>query len=297
MRLPARTATALAALTAAALVAGCSAATKDEAPATAPPTASSPGTAAPVSADGIDLGHVHNISLDGDAVLLGTHEGLYRQDPGSAPARVGEPFDVMGFAPGGDSWLASGHPAAGTDAPADLGLLASTDAGDTWQQVSLAGEADFHRLAASGATVLGVNSGDGLLWRSTDAGARWTTHGQGPFDAALDPGDPARAIATTGSGPLRSSDGGQTWTPIPGAPLIAYVAWTGTGIVGAAPDGQILLSTDAGATWAAAGAVDGQPAGLAASGDRVVVLEGGTVWESTGAGATFAARITGLPDR
>lgn len=308
-RRPARAAAAVGGALAVLLVAGCGAAAEGGADAgTAvavplpeggadadPSPAGPPAPAAPVSADGIDIGHVHNISLDGDAVLLGTHEGLYRQDPGSAPERVGEPFDVMGFSPGGDRWLASGHPGAGMDAPADLGLLASTDAGTTWQQVSLAGEADFHRLTASGATVLGVNSGDGLLWRSGDGGARWTTHGKGPFDVALDPGDPAQAIAATGSGPTSSSDGGRTWAPIPGAPLIAYVAWTGTGIVGAAPDGQILLSPDGGATWTPTGAVDGQPAGLAASGGRLVVLQGGTLWESTDAGATFTERITGLP--
>ena len=265
-------------------------------PATASPTASSPAAAAaPVSADGIDIGHVHNVSLDGDAVLLGTHEGLFRQDPGQPPAPVGEPFDVMGFTLDGDRWLSSGHPGPGMDAPADLGLRASTDSGATWKQVSLAGEADFHRLATSGSTILGVNSGDGLLWRSTDAGAHWVTLGQGPYDVALDPSNPAQAVATTSGGPTSSNDGGRTWAPIAGAPLIAYVAWTGTGIVGATPDGQILRSTDAGATWTRAGGVDGQPSGLAASGDRVVVLQGGTLWESGDAGATFTRRITGLP--
>ncbi len=295
MRLHSRAAAALAALTAAALVAGCSADPGDQATtaSSTSPTAQAP--AAPVSADGIDIGHVHNVALDGGAVLLGTHEGLYRQDPGQAPALVGEPFDVMGFAPAADWWLASGHPGPGMDAPADLGLLVSADGGATWQPVSLAGEADFHRIATSGATVLGVNSGDGLLWRSTDEGAGWATHGEGPFDLALNPADPAQAIATTQTGPLGSGDGGQTWAPIPGAPLIAYLAWTGTGLIGAAPDGKIMRSTDAGATWTATGEVAGQPAALAAAGDRIVVLQGGTLWESTDAGATFTARITGLP--
>ncbi len=295
MRLHSRTAAAASALIAAALVAGCGADPGDEAAATASHTASAAPAAAPVSADGIDIGHVHNISLDGDSVLLGTHEGLYRQEPGQAPALVGEPFDVMGFAPAADWWLASGHPGPGMDAPADLGLLASADGGGTWQPVSLAGQADFHRIATSGSTVLGVNSGDGLLWRSTDEGAQWATHGAGPFDLALDPADPAQGIATTSSGPLSSRDGGQTWAPLPAAPLIAYLAWTDTGIVGAAPDGQILRSTDAGATWTGEGKVEGQPAALAAAEERIVVLQGGTVWESTDAGATFTARITALP--
>jgi hypothetical protein len=254
------------------------------------------GPAEPVSAAGLDIGHVHTITIDGGAVLLGTHGGLYRQDTGSAPVRLGDPFDVMGLAVGGERWLASGHPAEGSAAPADLGLLASADTGATWQPLSQAGAADFHRLTASGAVVLGVNSGDGLLWRSTDGGARWTTQGDAPFDVALDPGDAARAIAATGDGPISSSDGGRTWSPISGAPLLAFVSWTGTGIVGAAPDGRILSSTDGGASWSEVGAVDGQPSGLAASDDRIVVLQRGTVWESDGAGPTFAPRITGLPE-
>ncbi len=295
MRLRAGTAAAIGALIAAALVAGC-AATTDDAPATGSPTGSSPAAAAaPVSADGIDIGHVHNVSVDGDAVLLGSHEGLFRQDPGQPPALVGDPFDVMGFTLDGDRWLSSGHPGPGMDAPADLGLRASTDRGTTWAQVSLAGEADFHRLATSGSTILGVNSGDGLLWRSTGGGAQWATHGAGPFDVALNPADPKHGIATTSSGLLSSRDGGVTWVSIPDAPLIAYVAWTGSEIVGAAPDGKILRSTDGGTTWTRAGAVDGQPSGLAASGQRVLVLQGATLWESGDAGATFSTRITGLP--
>ena len=242
------------------------------------------------------IGHVHNVSLDADAALRGTHEGLLRQDPGKPPAPVGDPLDVMGITLDGDRWLSSGHPCPGMDAPADLGLRASTDSGATWKQVSLAGEADLHRLATSGSTILGVNSGDGLLWRSADTGAQWAaTHGVGSFDLALNPADPQQGIATTSSGPLSSRDGGQTWAPITDAPLIAYVAWTGTGIVGVAADGRTLRSPDGGTTWTRAGDVDGQPSGPAASVDRVAVLQGGTLWQSGDAGATFTQRITGVP--
>jgi hypothetical protein len=50
-----------------------------------------------------------------------------------------EAFDVMGFTKNGDRWLASGHPAAGSTAPGDLGLLESTDEGVTWSPVALSG--------------------------------------------------------------------------------------------------------------------------------------------------------------
>lgn len=289
-----------AAMAAAALIAGCGSepAASPEPPPSASPSSAPPGPVAPVpavSAAGLELGHVHTIALDGDAVLLGTHGGLYRQVPGQAPVLLAEPFDVMGFASDGARWLASGHPAAGSAGHGDLGLLESTDGGATWRTVALAGEADFHRLAVSGSTVLGVNSGDGMLWRSADGGRSWTTHGPGPFDVALDGSDAQRALATMQTGPMVSGDGGQSFAALPGAPLIAYVAWTDRGIVAAAPDGAILRSADGGATWQRTGAVPGRPAGLAAHGDRVVVLQGGTVWESVDTGATFTARIVELP--
>ena len=38
---------------------------------------------------------------------------------------------------------------------------------------------DFHRITTSDDSILGVNSGDGLLWRSQDAGRTWQTLGAG----------------------------------------------------------------------------------------------------------------------
>ena len=95
-------------------VSGCGAS-----PTTAPAATTSPGGQAasagtgPVPA-GSEWGHVHNLTLDGDRLLLGTHEGLWQQSPGQ-PARLlsDPPFDVMGFALSGRQMLASGHPGEG----------------------------------------------------------------------------------------------------------------------------------------------------------------------------------------
>ena len=68
----------------------------------------------------------------------------------------------MGFTVvGPDRFLGSGHPdAAGIrqGKPARLGLIESTDAGDSWASRSLSGEVDFHALASSQGTT-------GLGWR------------------------------------------------------------------------------------------------------------------------------------
>jgi photosystem II stability/assembly factor-like uncharacterized protein len=288
-------------------LAGCGTTAPTSATSSAPaPAASSTaasGSAAPrgapvaaVDVKGAGWAHVHNLAYVGDGnLLLGTHEGLYQQAPGQQPALLSEtPFDVMGLAYDGTRWLASGHPGKDEDLPADLGLRTSPD-GRTWTTVSLLGEVDFHRLTAAGATVLGVAAHDGALLRSTDAGDTWTRlDNPGVFDLALHPAEDGRAVATTQSGPVASTDAGSSWAPLQGAPVVAFVAWTGDTLIGVAPDGTVHASSDAGATWTARGTAGGQPAAIAVDGERLAVLVGPTVRESTDGGITFTDRITGI---
>jgi hypothetical protein len=202
------------------LLSGCGAAeqratTTSTAPASALATTSTPSTEVDGSAEKVSgpaWSHVHNLVYDGEALLLGTHEGLYRHDADQPPQLLSNTaFDVMGLTHDGSRWLASGHPGDGERLPADIGLRASTD-GRAWTTVSLLGEVDFHRLTAAGTTVLGVSAHDGAVLRSTDRGASWTRlDNPGVFDLALDPGNPSLALATTRSGPLASADGGSTW--------------------------------------------------------------------------------------
>jgi hypothetical protein len=258
-------------------------------------TGSSAPAESPVEVTGGAWSHVHNLAYDGPALLLGTHEGLYRQEPGQPPRLLSDtPFDVMGLTNDGARWLASGHPGTGEDLPGDLGLRASDD-GTTWTTLSLLGEVDFHRLTAVGSTIVGVAAHDGALLRSTDAGSTFTRlDNPGVFDVALDPGDPASALATTQTGPVSSTDAGTTWRPASGAPLLAFLAWTSAGVYGVAPDGTVHRSTDRGDTWGQRGSTGGQPAAVAADGDRVAVMVGGTVLESTDGGSAFTSRLTGI---
>jgi photosystem II stability/assembly factor-like uncharacterized protein len=283
---------ALAAAGAALVIAGCSSAAPDVPAASsssAPATASSRAVAADPAME-----HIHNLALRGDTLLLGSHHGLWEQQPGQTATQVSEAFDVMGFALDGETYLASGHPGEGMSAPADLGLLKSTDAGRSWQTVSLSGEVDFHRLVASGKTILGVDSGDGSLRRSTDGGATWTNLGPGPFDIALDPTDPDYVLGTTKEGPVVSTDGGRTFEPVNGAPVIAFLSWQGDTLGGIAPDGTVYTSANRGRTWRHAGHVSAQPAAFTMAGKHVAVLAGDTILESRDGGRTFAPRITGL---
>lgn len=260
-----------------------------------PAAASSSDAPSPVAA-GEDWAHVHNLTLDGDLLLIGTHEGLWSQRPGEPAQQVSKQrFDVMGFAQAGATMYSSGHPGQGQDAPADLGLQTSDDAGRTWTSTSLLGEVDFHRLRAQDSIVQGLSAHDGKFLRSTDAGSTWSDLGSpGLFDFALNPSNPEIVIGTTQSGPVRSFDGGKTFDAIPDAPLLAFLAWTGSTVYAIATDNTVHVSTDAGATWEQVGQLEGQPQALGADGDRVVALAGSTIWDSSDGGRTFAPRITGL---
>jgi photosystem II stability/assembly factor-like uncharacterized protein len=239
-------------------------------------------------------GHVHNLAFDGSTLILGTHEGLWSQSPGQAPVQVSKSsFDVMGFTATDARWLASGHPGEGEDRPADLGLLQSTDRGVTWEEVSLSGEADFHRLTASGDRIFGVSSVNDALLRSDDAGVTWTNLGsRGLFDIAIDPANPDTLIATTADGLVRSTDAGVTFSPLDTPSLIALLAWTPSYVIGADVDGKILTSTNGGSAWEALTTLPEQPAALGADGSRIAVLAGATVFESIDGGKTFTERIT-----
>jgi hypothetical protein len=51
--------------------------------------------------------------------------------------------------------LASDRPGPGSDMVNPLGLMTSTDGGDSWRAVSLGGPVDFHAMAENGDQVIG----------------------------------------------------------------------------------------------------------------------------------------------
>lgn len=125
------------------------------------------------------LGHVHGVVIDGNELLLGTHDGLHRVNPMSgASQRVGDSQDdLMSFSGNADAILvASGHPGPGSTSPNPLGLITSRDGGETWGYVSLLGEVDFHGLAVRESDIVGWDTRGSLLW-SSDGGETWL---QGP---------------------------------------------------------------------------------------------------------------------
>jgi photosystem II stability/assembly factor-like uncharacterized protein len=289
------------AVTAAAVaaLAGCSPAGEPRAEPAAP--ASPDGRQAPghlgdgVPTEGAALPspHVHAVAIDpaDGRVLLATHEGLFRYDDAGS-TRVGPVIDLMGFTVAGPGhFYASGHPGPGVDLPQPVGLIESTDGGQSWSPVSRQGQSDFHALTASSAGVIGF---DGAALLATSDGRRWRElHPPvAPYALAAAP-DGAVLLATAASGPVRSTDAGATWAPVEGAPLLQVVDWAeGQTVAGVTPEGTIAVSDDAGATWTERAGVGGPPQAVAASplpdgSLRVLVVSADAILDSRDGGASL----------
>ncbi|WP_157244960.1 F510_1955 family glycosylhydrolase [Nonomuraea typhae] len=240
-------------------------------------------------------GHIHGLGVDpatGKTYVAG-HYGLFTLDGGKL-RRVGDrDADHMGFTVAGPkTFYTSGHPAAGDIAagrPPHLGLIRSADAGVTWQQVALAGEADFHALQVAGTTVYGYDSQSGQIWRGK--GADLTPMARlDLLDLAAGADQPERLYATTPEGVKVSTDSGKTFAAQKGAPLLSFLDVTGKGrLVGVAPDGRVHTSTDNASSWQPAGRLPMQAVAFTAvSADRLLAAGmDGTVYESTNAGKDF----------
>lgn len=255
------------------------------------------GDDTPSAADPVQLEHVHGLGLDpaDGSLYAGTHYGLIRIGADGSATRVADRVqDFMGFTVvGPEHYLASGHPGTGQDGPANLGLIESTDGGQSWTTVSLEGEADFHALEARHGLVYGYNAG--YLMVSDDAQS-WEQRGALPLaDFAVSPSDPDSLVATTEQGLAVSTDGGQSFSLVPSAPPLQLVSWTADStLVGVAPDGATYVSDDEGKTWQQGGDAGGRPEAMTADDRRVfVALAGGTVVRSTDQGRSYETMYAG----
>lgn len=251
------------------------------------------------------LEHVHGLGVnpaDG-ALYAATHYGLFRLPERGTANRVADRYqDTMGFTvTGPNSFLGSGHPdlVADPDLPARLGLIRSADAGESWENVSLSGEADFHALHAVHDRVYGWDSGTGQFMVSVDGGLTWDIRSiLDVYDFAVSPTDPDVVLATTPQGVLLSGDGGRSWQPRSAAPALAVVDWPSDGaLFGVTTQGTVHHSADGGATWEIRGDVGGQPEALTVDerGGAPLVyvgVAGRGILASSDGGTSFTTRYT-----
>lgn len=243
-----------------------------------------------------EMEHIHGIGVDpGDgAVYAGTHYGLFRIADGSATRVADRVQDYMGFTVAGPGqFLASGHPGEGQGGPSSVGLIESTDAGETWETLSLGGEADFHALEYRHGRVYGLNSMTGQLLVSTDKQS-WEELGSEQIaDFAVSPSDADVLVATTEQGLARSVDGGATFELVDPAPVMVFVSWAEDGtLAGVTPDGIVYTAHDPADEWTQRARLDGQPEALTiASATQVYAAANGIVLASTDGGATFSPML------
>ncbi len=258
-------------------------------------------TGPPVSLQDADqIAHVHGLGVNpGDgAVYVATHYGLYRLDPARKGHRVGDiQQDTMGFTiVGADDFLASGHPdlkyeRRTADRRPFLGLVESRDRGRTWQELSLAGQADFHGLVAAHGLVYGWSSNTGAFMVSSDR-RTWDERSTVPMISfAVDPAHRDHVVASGERGLLRSRDGGRSWQQEPAGPANAFLSWGSDRDVWSArfEDGEMATSTDAGATWRPLPKLPGRAEALLRHGrDLYVAVASVGILRSTDDGRTWS---------
>jgi hypothetical protein len=245
--------------------------------------------------------HVHGLGVnptDG-ALFVATHTGLFRAAAGEQRARrVADHYqDTMGFTvTGPDRFLGSGHPDGRAGLPPFLGLIRSTDAGRSWQPVSLLGQRDFHVLEAAGERVYGYGSDyesrqAGLLV-SDDGGRSWQERvpPESLLSLAIDPDDPERVVVSGEDGSYSSTDAGRGWRPLGGD--AGQLAWADGGpLFRVRLDGAVARSTDGGRSWEQAGDIGGEPAAFEPVGDELyVALHDGTIKRSRDQGRSWQLR-------
>jgi len=213
-----------------------------------------------------DVAHIHGVAFDVTTpgqLLLATHYGIYRTEPGGLARILSEDAnDYMGFTTSPDDpnlLLASGHPATG----GNMGFIVSNDGGVTWSQRS-PGASDlvyFHALAVSRADSRVIYGLYGSIQVSRDGGATWQVSGPAPqrtIDLAASAVDANTLYAGTATGLAVSKDAGATWQwwgdPVPvtmveTAPSGSiYAFYAGVGLIVGEKDGTgwRLLAGDLG---------------------------------------------------
>ena len=237
------------------------------------------------------MGHIHGVGVDpADGTLYAaTHFGLFRIEEGEATRVADRWQDTMSFTIVGDRhFLGSGHPDLQEDLPVHLGLIESTDAGETWEPLALEGEADFHALEPAGDDLYAVDALTGSLMVTQDRRTFRTVTRLTAVDLAVDPASPNRVLATSPSGRVVSVDPTTGKKSPVEAPPTAFLDWPRPDLlVGLGPAGAVHISTDGGDTWRAATSVPGDAAALEITPTRWYVAsseglfssdDGGTRW-------------------
>ena len=245
------------------------------------------------------LGHIHDMVLDSEGVLLvASHSGLYRIDDIERAVLVNEQqHDLMSMTmlDSGDL-LVGGHPDLRLEEymvderPPFLGLTRSGDGGQTWEVVDLLGDADFHALAPTTAGLFAAETSGVIMHRTADG--VWTELGTvEAADLAVNPSDVAEQVAPDYDDTLWASvDGALTWAPVESAPSLVEVEWPAADeLVGIDESGTMWTAVRPLGPWTrtATGPADAETFLVDDSGFWWVSVDGGAISKSANRGETW----------
>lgn len=168
----------------------------------------------------IPLHDIHGISftLEGE-LYVATHDGLLVYDERWAIPDV-PVNDYMGYSGTVNGFYSSGHPGPTSPLANPLGLVRSTNFGETVSTLRFLGESDFHTMAASyrGEAVYVRNAAPNSelsqgLYYTLDDGQTWTTISanglsDAPFSIAVHPDNTGIVAVATRNGTYLSTDNG-----------------------------------------------------------------------------------------
>jgi photosystem II stability/assembly factor-like uncharacterized protein len=179
----------------------------------------------------ITLMHIHGLgySTDGKQLFIPAHDGLVVYSDGKWNTQDGKKHDYMGFNIVDNGFYSSGHPAPDAGMKNPLGIVKSTDNGNTLQLLDLYGIEDFHLMTVGfkSHTIYVYNARPNAkmdsrgLYYSTDDAKTWhksTMNGissSEPYTLAVHSNDSAIVAIGTKEGLFLSSDFGNQFEALP----------------------------------------------------------------------------------
>jgi hypothetical protein len=278
------------------LVAACGGSSEDE------------GSAASATTKGSDIASIAIDPADG-TLLAGSGPAFFRVPPGAkepqtATGSITTPKgagtltrDVIVRFAGPGTIVASGH-SGEASLPPVLGLVRSTDDGETWEPISGLGRADYHEIEVTGNRILALRNEDpGMIQFSDDGGKTWTSReaptAAAPIDVAVNPANPANWAVSTDQGTWLSTNEGRTWRQRE-TTFGARITWGAPdALFSAGKDGKVKRSRDGGKSFEDVGTIGAGPKELIVSpkGELYASVTGGEIRRSTDGGATWTKLI------
>jgi DNA-binding beta-propeller fold protein YncE len=191
----------------------------------------------------VEIPHMHGIgfSSDGRQLFVAAHDGFRVFADGEWLVPKLPAHDYMGYAATDNGFYSSGHPDPGSRLVNPLGLVKSTDGGNTLTTLAFEGESDFHLMGVGyknhAIYVLNPAPNSRLstgMHYSLDDGKTWQASAmQGvtgrPFNIAVHPTEANVVALATEDGLFLSSDHGETFERLGEAGPVTGAAFSPSG--------------------------------------------------------------------